>query len=225
MSKTVIGLFDYEDDAHNAVRDLLKAGFTHEDVSLVANHSESRYGVATTSTVEEPAATDATAEGAGAGAVIGGLAGLALGLGTVAIPGFGPVLAAGWIGTTLAGAGMGAVAGGLIGALVSAGVPEEHAQTYAEGVSRGGLIVLVRTEDFRAEQAAAILEDNSAVDVDRRSAGYQAPEPKPVDSVTGSGPELSEIDRDEEEDVHLTPTPAINNADYGLNGEPRGQPR
>jgi len=222
MPKTIVGLFDYEDDANKAVHDLLNAGFAQDDVSVVANHSESRYGIATTTPddLEASQAGDVTAEGAGAGAVIGGIAGLALGLGTVAIPGFGPVLAAGWIGTTLAGAGLGAVTGGLIGALVSAGVPEEHAQTYAEGVSRGGLIVLVRAEDSMAGKAESVMQDNSAVDIDRRSVGYHPPEPKPAEAVDSHVPDLSKMGESDQRELVLTPTAAVDDADYGRNGQP-----
>ena len=82
------------------------------------------------------------------------IAGLLVGIGALAVPGIGPVLAFGplaaAIGATAAGAGLGAAAGGIIGALVGLGIPEEDANFYAEGVKRGGVLVTVRADDARA---------------------------------------------------------------------------
>jgi stress response protein YsnF len=196
MAKTVVGLFDNASDAENAVQQLTNAGIDRSDVSLLANNADNRYAV------NEAGAPDrdrgdreaqGAAVGAGTGAIVGGIAGLLVGLGVFAIPGIGPVLAAGWIGTTLAGAGIGAIAGGLIGALVRMGIPEEHAHLYAEGVRRGGTLVLVRADDATAENAADILRRNGAVDIDRRAEDYQttgftrfdeAAQPYTADQVT-----------------------------------------
>ena len=143
------------------------------------------YGYGTTGTVETGKAYDAratsatdetsdTAAGAGIGAVLGGLGGLLIGLGALAIPGVGPVLAAGPIVATLVGAGVGAAAGGLIGALVDAGVPEEQANLYAEGVRRGGTLVTVSTSDQNADRAVGILNDHDPVDIDRRASQWHS---------------------------------------------------
>ena len=86
--------------------------------------------------------TDDRAEGAGKGACIGaglgGAAGLLAGLGLLAIPGLGPVVAAGWLAAMAVGLAAGAATGGLVGALTEAGVSKEEAPLYAEGVRRGG---------------------------------------------------------------------------------------
>src|SRR6185437_13482826 len=105
-----------------------------------------------TSTAERTDTESKAASGAGTGAttgaVLGGGAGLLAGLGMLAIPGVGPVVAAGWLVATLAGAGagaaVGAAAGGLVGSLTAAGVPEREAHVYAEGVRRGSSLVTVR---------------------------------------------------------------------------------
>jgi hypothetical protein len=80
-------------------------------------------------------------KGAGIGAGLGGAAGLLAGLGLLAIPGLGPVFAAGWLAATAVGAAAGAATGGLVGALTEAGVSKEDAPLYAEGVRRGGTLV------------------------------------------------------------------------------------
>ncbi|HEX9018951.1 MAG TPA: hypothetical protein VF806_07175, partial [Anaerolineaceae bacterium] len=111
--------------------------------------------------------------GAGIGAVLGGLGGLLVGLGALAIPGIGPVLAAGPIITTLAGAGVGAVTGGIIGALAELGIPEEHANLYAEGIRRGGTLVAVRASDETADRARMLMNRFNPVDIENRSQNWR----------------------------------------------------
>ena len=109
------------------------------------------------------------ATGAVTGGVVGGAAGLAASLMGLAIPGIGPIIAAGPIVATLSGAGVGAVAGGLIGGLTDMGVSKTDAEYYAESVRRGGALVTVRADDSRAERAADIMRDHGAVDIDQRA--------------------------------------------------------
>ncbi len=183
MAKTIVGLFDSYTEAQHVVQDLMDSGFRRDDISVVAN--ESARGATGAREVGERSKAD---EGAGAGAVggtvIGGAAGLLIGAGLLAIPGIGPVLAAGplaaAIGTTAAtvgagalGAGIGAAAGGLLGGLVGAGVPEEDAHFYSEGVRRGGTLVSVSSDDQRATMAHSIMQRHGAVDVDERSAEWR----------------------------------------------------
>jgi len=160
-SQTVVGLFDSFSDAQAVVRDLEREGFTRDDISIVANDASGEYA----SRTGEGQTGDAAA-GAGKGAAIGGVAGLALGLAALAIPGIGPVVAAGPLATALTGAGIGAVAGGLIGALTHMGVPEEDARYYDEGVRQGGALVMVKAAGDRATRAAEILERSGAENVD-----------------------------------------------------------
>ena len=164
--KTVVGLFEYYQDAERAVNQLSSRGFGKTDISVAARDRVLQERVV-------GGKDQAVAESAGAGAVggtaVGGIAGLLVGIGALAIPGIGPVIAAGTLGTALAttaaGAGIGAAAGGLIGALVGLGIPEEDAQFYAEGVKRGGVLVTVQTTDDRASEALNILRQANAVDV------------------------------------------------------------
>ena len=178
MAKQVVGLFDNTQDAQGAVQALRNAGFTADDISIVANNAR---GDVATSDGGDGGSEAAEGAGAGAtgGAVLGGLGGLLVGLGALAIPGIGPVVAAGTLattlGTTLAGAGLGAAAGGLVGALVGAGIPEEDAGVYAEGVRRGGALVTVQAgTDDDADRAADILDQYGVVDIDERSANYRS---------------------------------------------------
>ena len=176
MAKQVVGLFESMQDAHGAVQALTNAGFTADDISIVANNSGGTAGDGGDGGSE---AAEGAGAGATGGAVLGGLGGLLVGLGALAIPGIGPVVAAGslatTLGTTLAGAGLGAAAGGLVGALVGAGIPEEDAGVYAEGVRRGGALVTVQAAtDDDADRAADILDQYGVVDIDERAQDYRA---------------------------------------------------
>ena len=172
MAKTIVGSFDSVDDAREAMRALQESGFPADDISLIANNVSGQYGTEGQLPDGAPATLSDTGAGAATGAVTGGLlggaAGLAVGLMGLAIPGIGPIVAAGPLAAALAGAGAGAVAGGLIGGLTGAGVPEEEAHVYAEAVRRGGALVTVRAEDMRAEVAARILRSGGAIDIERR---------------------------------------------------------
>jgi hypothetical protein len=123
-------LYDDLQIAHQVVRELENNGFRREDIGLMASDVRgeySRYMGDRPSEMQADAVGENAAEGAGIGAVMGGIGGLVVGLGLLTIPGIGPVLAAGPLATALAGAGIGAAAGGLIGALTGLGVPEEQA--------------------------------------------------------------------------------------------------
>ena len=172
-TRTIIGLYDSYEAASRTVRDLEAAHIPGADISLVAHRSENHVvtGVATSG-----AAIGAEA-GASAGAAIGGAAGLLAGLGILAIPGVGPVVAAGWLVATAAGAVAGAAAGGatggLIGSLTSAGVSKEHANFYAEGVRRGGALVTARGEAGQFAMAEAIMQRHGRVDPVTREKAYR----------------------------------------------------
>ena len=165
MAKTVIGLFDRMEEARHVVQALIDHGFPRDDISLVSCRNDE--GAYITERGDEQ--TRGAVIGAGAGAALGGLGGLLVGLGALAIPGVGPIIAAGPLLTALAGVGIGAAAGGLIGALTDLGVPEEEAHAYAEGVRQGGVLLAVDTDDERADRAAEIMERAGAVDVDARA--------------------------------------------------------
>lgn len=174
MTQTITALFDNFNDAEVAVRDLEAAGVPHDDISLVANNAHGAHDHKVMNTAE--AAKDA-GRGAGIGATVGGLGGLLTGLGVMAIPGVGPVVAAGWLVATAVGAVTGAVvggaAGGVVGALTKAGVSDSDANVYAEGVRRGGTLVTARVDDVMAPPARAALGRERAVDVAARGSVYR----------------------------------------------------
>jgi hypothetical protein len=172
MTKTVTALYDTYDAASSAVSALEAAGIAHSDISIVANNSDNWHRTDAPSESAEDAG-----KGAGIGAAVGGVGGLLAGLGLLAIPGVGPVVAAGWLAATAvgaaAGAAVGGAAGGLVGALTEAGVPQSDAHVYAEGVRRGGTLVTARVEDARASEAQSILQQHKSVDVSARGIAYR----------------------------------------------------
>jgi hypothetical protein len=172
MLKTVVGSFDTVSEAASAARDLRAAGFTDSDVSVIANNQQRP--VESTVAITDPDKASGAATGIVAGGALGGAAGLAASLMGLAIPGIGPILAAGPIAAALAGAGAGAVAGGLIGGLTDAGVSETHAEYYAEAVRRGAALVTVRANDARADEAEAIIRRHGAFDIEDRATQWKS---------------------------------------------------
>ena len=168
--RVITALYDTYEQAAEAVRGLRTAGIRSEDISVVANNAEG-YSTGDGDEVAE----DASA-GAGIGALLGGAGGLLAGLGMIAIPGVGPVIAGGWLLATavgaVAGAAVGGVAGGIVGAMTEAGVTEEEAHVYAEGVRRGGTLVTVRADDAKTKSAEAIL-GKDRVDLAARRRTYE----------------------------------------------------
>ena len=173
MAKTIVGSFDSFEEAQDVLRDLQQRGYSRDDISIIANNAGGQFGSegqlprSAPATLSDTGAGSAT--GAAAGGVLGGAAGLVVGLMGLAIPGIGPIVAAGPIAAALAGAGVGAVAGGLIGGLTGVGVSEDDANYYAESVRRGGALVTVRSDDSRADEAASVMRNHGAVDIERRA--------------------------------------------------------
>jgi hypothetical protein len=165
-TRTIARLYDTHEDAVAVVRDLEAAGIPHDRVSIVAPNYDERYAT-------EPAGSGAGA-GATIGTIIGGGAGLLAGIGAIAIPGVGPVVAAGWLVALITGAGIGAAAGGLLGSLTGSGVAEDEAHVYAEGVRRGGSLVTVRMDEAEAPRVEQIMAAYAPVDWQTREADYRA---------------------------------------------------
>jgi len=160
MAQTLTRSYESYETARSVVEALEAAGVSSADISVVGRHAK---------------ADDSNAgEGAGIGAALGGAAGLLAGIGLLAIPGIGPVVAAGWLASTAAGAAAGGVAGGIVGALTRAGHSEEDANYYAETVRRGGTVVSVRVADDQVPAVEAILDGATPINRDERLAEYRA---------------------------------------------------
>jgi hypothetical protein len=179
--QTITALYDDYDDASAAVAKIEALGVPHSDISIVGSNEGDRHAgriIAPNAVGDRTDTTDSAATGAGTGAtvgtVLGGAAGLLTGLGLLAIPGVGPVVAAGWLVATLTGAGIGAAAGGLAGGLTGAGLSETDAHTYSEGVRRGGTLVTVRADETHAVSVMDILEEHGSIDLDERAEGWRA---------------------------------------------------
>lgn len=149
QQRRAIGVFATRQEAENALVELKNSGFPMGRVSVIAQNADRPDEIAGVDTSDR--VTDEADEGAAAGAVtgtaLGGAVGLLAGLGFLAIPGLGPLFAAGTIGTTLAttaaGAGIGAASGSLVGALAGLGIAEDRAKVYDRRVSQGGYLVIV----------------------------------------------------------------------------------
>src|ERR671921_807906 len=135
--RTVVGVFDGPNHAEMALNDLKNAGFSPDQVSVVARDNRETREMVENSGMGAEGAT----AGAFLGGITGGILGWLVGIGALAIPGIGPVVAAGALAATLGGAAVGAVAGGLIGALVGAGIPEDDARTYETHVKEGRILI------------------------------------------------------------------------------------
>ena len=165
QKRRAVGVFSTRQEAENALVELKNSGFPMDKVSVIARDAGRGDELAGAEVSDR--VTDEADEGAATGAVtgtaLGGLAGLLVGLGALAIPGAGPLIAAGTIGTTLAttaaGAGMGAAGGGLVGALAGLGIADERAQVYGNRVSQGGYLVIVDGTDQEIHLAESILNN------------------------------------------------------------------
>jgi uncharacterized protein (TIGR02271 family) len=167
--RTIAHVYPTYAEAARVVSSLESAGIPHSDISIVsgdkehvsANHGTTAgtTGTDTGLTSGDPEQGAATGAGTGAslGTVLGGGAGLLAGIGALAIPGVGPLVAAGWLVAALTGAGVGAAAGGLLGSLTGAGISEADAKTYQEGVSSGGTLVTVRVDDGQAAHVEQVM--------------------------------------------------------------------
>jgi len=160
---TVVGVFEDRLKADDAIKELMNASFTKDQIGVAVRHEE----VTISGSVD-----DGDSE-MGTGALTGALTGLGLGalagMGVLAgvIPVVGPAIAAGTLGVILSNAAAGAGIAGLVGALVGAGISEEDAQYYNKEFEAGRTIVTVLAQT-RGDEALAILRRNGAYDTSNR---------------------------------------------------------
>lgn len=151
MAKAVFCIAKSEGQAVNIVDDLKASGFSNSDVSVLFPDKGITRDFAHEQKTKAP---EGAAAGAGTGGVLGGTLGWLAGIGTLAIPGLGPFVAAGPIMAALSGAAAGAAVGGITGALVGMGIPEHEAKLY-EGKVKGGNILISAHADDRDERKRA----------------------------------------------------------------------
>lgn len=139
----VFGIYHTPALAENAVDHLLTLGFSNSDISVLLPDDESTRAFAHEKNTKAP---EGAVTGVTTGGVIGGTLGLLAGIGALAIPGVGPLIAAGPIMGALAGLGVGGAVGGLVGALVGMGIPEYEAKRYEGRVKNGGTLLSVHCD-------------------------------------------------------------------------------
>ncbi|MTD29554.1 general stress protein [Planomicrobium sp. YIM 101495] len=144
----VVGSYGTEREAIEVIEDLKRQGYASEDISVLSKDKRESEAISeeTNTNVGEGAAAGALTGGA-----LGGVGGVLAGIGALAIPGIGPIVAAGPIVAGLTGAAAGAGIGGLAGALIGMGIPEDEAERYERSFNEGEILVLV--DDDRADLA------------------------------------------------------------------------
>ena len=155
----VYGLFPSRSSVEEAVNRLTDLGFRQADISILFSSPETTKEFAHTNGTKAP---EGAMYGSGIGAVVGGVLGALAGIGSIAIPGVGPFIAAGPIMATLAGAGAGSVTGGVIGI----GFPEYEAKRYEGRIKDGGILFSVQCDNAEwQKRAEKILEECGAEDM------------------------------------------------------------
>ena len=159
----VFGIYKTPGTAEAAVDHLLAKGFSNSAISVLLPDNDSTRAFAHEKNTKVP---EGTATGVTAGGVIGGTLGLLAGIGALAIPGVGPLIAAGPIVASLAGLGVGGAVGGIVGALVGLGIPEYEAKRYEGAVKDGGTLLSVHCETSeQVDTAKTSLKETGAQDI------------------------------------------------------------
>jgi len=163
MSKAVFCIAKTQTQAEAIVDQLKMAGFSYDDISVLFPDKQGSKDFAHEHHTKAP---EGAAAGAGTGGVVGGTLGLLAGIGSLAIPGVGPFIAAGPIMAALSGAAVGAAVGGVAGCLIGLGIPEYEAKRYEGKIRNGNILISVHTENSdEASRAKEIFEQNNGEDV------------------------------------------------------------
>jgi hypothetical protein len=161
--RSVFGIYLKRSDVESAMDELKAAGFSNSDVSVLLPENVKSGELATEQSTKAP---EGAAVGAGSGAAVGGAMGWLVGVGALAIPGIGPVLAAGPLLAALAGIGIGGALGGFAGTLVGIGIPEYEAKEYEGRMLKGGILVAVHCATAeQSNRAKQVLRSSGAQDI------------------------------------------------------------
>lgn len=183
--RAVLGIYPNYSSVENAVEVLKEARFRNGDISVLFPQ---RAGTKVFAHDKGTRVPEGAAAGAGTGALLGGALGWLVGIGTLAIPGLGPFIAAGPIMAALAGMGVGGAVGGITGALIGMGIPERQAKHYEVRVKEGGILLSVHSDNSdRAKRAKGILERTDAQDISSTGEADYVRSDKPLPRSTGGG--------------------------------------
>ncbi|MGE5327950.1 MAG: hypothetical protein ACM3KR_00375 [Deltaproteobacteria bacterium] len=161
MAKTIVGVFEYHKDAEKAARKVKEEGLKTSDISIITRQgSDNDYNDNTTGQ-DYTMKNDNISDGVVTGGVLGGLAGLLIGAGTMVIPGIGIIAAAG----PITGLISGAITGGIVGGLVDLGIPEDESREYENDVKEGKVVWSMRTDSSYVDKIKSILIDCGAYDI------------------------------------------------------------
>jgi Protein of unknown function (DUF3341) len=162
-STAVFGIYSTTTEVEGAIDALQAAGFRSTDISVLVPENVANKDLTHEKRTKAP---EGAAAGGVSGAVLGGALGWLAGMGIIAIPGVGPLIAAGPILSALAGVGIGGTVAGITGALIGTGIPEYEAKRYEGRVKRGGILMSVHAENAEwASKARSILRDTGAEDI------------------------------------------------------------
>ncbi len=165
--RVVFGIYDSKSSVEGGVEILKNRGFSSSDISVLMPTKEGTSDFAHEKATKAPEGATA---GATTGAILGGGLGWLVGVGTLAIPGVGPFVAAGPIMAALAGTGLGGAIGGVAGALIGMGIPEYEAKRYEGFVKDGGILISVHVDNSDKEKTAKeVLETSGARDISTTS--------------------------------------------------------
>ena len=163
MKKSVFGILNSREQAETVVNRLKSEGFNSNDISMLFADTS---GTKDFAIEHETKAPEGATTGVSTGFVVGGVLGWLAGIGSLAIPGLGPFIAAGPIMAALSGAAVGTAVGGIVGALVGMGMPEFEARRYESKIKAGNILVSVHTEDLGGvDRATAALKECNAEDI------------------------------------------------------------
>lgn len=167
--KSIYAIATSEAQANRILDNLLDSGFSNNDISVLFPDKESTHQFAHEKNTKAP---EGAAVGASAGGVVGGTIGLLAGIGALAIPGVGPLIAAGPLLAALTGLGVGAAAGGITGGLIGLGIPELEAKRYENRIAEGNLLISIHAVDGdQVDRSKKILTDGGAEDISVASMG------------------------------------------------------
>ena len=183
----VFGIYSTRGQVETAADLLARSGFPVTDISVLLPESLGNKDMGTEKATKAP---EGAAAGAGSGAIVGGTLGLLAGIGALAIPGVGPLIAAGPIMAALAGIGVGGAVGGFTGALIGMGIPEYEAKRYEGRLQKGGILLSVHCDTSEEiDRAKELLERTGAEDISstgESSAGTEKTDTRARRTATGS---------------------------------------